>query len=149
MNAPEHELLVKMAQFWLGYAEEAEAIEALITKQGYSSKPKNDTARNTADALQYATTTIATLEAEKAKAEAAAFYASTDASTWQAKAMHEESRADRAEALLREAVVRFYADERMDGYDVHVTDYGLSAEVGPIIEDAGKTARAALGDSHD
>jgi hypothetical protein len=50
-----------------------------------------------------------------------------------------EARAERLEAALR-----FYADERLDGYDVAVTDYGLSTEEGHIIRDGGEIARAAL-----
>ena len=58
-------------------------------------------------------------------------------------------RADRLEAqeaLLKEAMeaLRFYADEHYDGYDVCITDYGLSTENGPIITDGGDRARATL-----
>ena len=42
------------------------------------------------------------------------------------------------------AALRFYADEGLDGYDVDVTNYGVSTETGNIIRDAGKIARAAL-----
>lgn len=44
---------------------------------------------------------------------------------------------------LREALA-FYAD--LDGYGYHAaaTDYGLSMELGDIIEDGGQRARAAL-----
>lgn len=47
---------------------------------------------------------------------------------------------------LRAAVetLRFYADEGYDGYNICITDYGLSTEDGPIIEDAGERARATL-----
>lgn len=44
---------------------------------------------------------------------------------------------------LREAL-RFYADEGFDGYDVEITDYGISMSVGEIIKDGGDRARAAL-----
>jgi hypothetical protein len=44
---------------------------------------------------------------------------------------------------LREALA-FYADKDGDGYDVAVTNYGLSTDVGPIIRDAGEIARAVL-----
>lgn len=49
-------------------------------------------------------------------------------------------------ALLKEAMetLRFYADEHYDGYDVCITDYGLSTENGPIITDGGDRARATL-----
>lgn len=40
--------------------------------------------------------------------------------------------------------LRFYADPTLDGYDVHVTDYGLSTDDGHIIKDGGEKARAAL-----
>jgi hypothetical protein len=50
-----------------------------------------------------------------------------------------EARAERLATALR-----FYADERLDGYDVAVTDYGLSTEEGHIIRDGGEIARAAL-----
>jgi len=38
----------------------------------------------------------------------------------------------------------FYADKDCSGYDVTVTDYGLSMEKGAIVLDAGDTAIAAL-----
>lgn len=47
------------------------------------------------------------------------------------------------EARLREAL-EFYADRDLDGYDVHVTDYGMSTDNGRIIKDHGERARAAL-----
>ncbi len=58
-------------------------------------------------------------------------------------------RADRLEAqeaLLKEAMAAllFYADEQYDGYNVCITDYGLSTENGPIITDGGKQASATL-----
>lgn len=49
-------------------------------------------------------------------------------------------------AALEEAL-RFYADPGLDGYDVAVTDYGLSTEEGHIIKDGGAIARAALAES--
>ena len=55
-------------------------------------------------------------------------------------------RLEAQEALLREAMetLRFYADEGYDGYNICITDYGLSTENGPIITDGGKQARATL-----
>lgn len=55
-------------------------------------------------------------------------------------------RLEAQEALLFEAMetLRFYADEHYDGYDIHITDYGLSTENGPIIKDSGERARATL-----
>ena len=55
-------------------------------------------------------------------------------------------RLEAQEALLKEAMeaLRFYADEHYDGYDVCITDYGLSTENGPIIADSGDLARATL-----
>ena len=41
-----------------------------------------------------------------------------------------------------EATLRFYADPDLDGYEIHVTNYGLSTEEGHIIKDAGDKARA-------
>ena len=38
----------------------------------------------------------------------------------------------------------FYADKNGDGYDVMVTNYGLSTDEGPIVQDGGDIARAAL-----
>ena len=49
---------------------------------------------------------------------------------------------------LREAL-EFYADKAFDGYDVSITDYGLSTELGEIIKDGGDRARAALGEKND
>lgn len=46
-----------------------------------------------------------------------------------------------------EAALEFYADRSLDGYDVQVTDYGLSTERGAILQDGGDIARTALGDS--
>jgi hypothetical protein len=65
---------------------------------------------------------------------------------WAGLAAAEKARADRAEALLKEAVevLRFYADEGLDGYDIQVTDYGLSTQDGHIIKDGGDIARATL-----
>ncbi len=51
----------------------------------------------------------------------------------------DRERADRAEAALA-----FYADPDGDGYDVIVTDYGLSTDNGDIIKDRGAIARTAL-----
>lgn len=51
-------------------------------------------------------------------------------------------RADIVQELVE--ALEFYADRQYDGYDVAVTDYGLSTEGGPIIKDAGDKARAAL-----
>lgn len=45
--------------------------------------------------------------------------------------------------VAREALA-FYADPTLDGYDVMVTNYGLSTEEGAIIRDKGDIARAAL-----
>jgi len=42
-----------------------------------------------------------------------------------------------------ERALTFYADPDMDGYDIHITDYGLSTQNGPIIKDGGAIARAA------
>ena len=55
-------------------------------------------------------------------------------------------RLEAQEALLKEAMeaLRFYADEHYDGYDIYITDYGLSTENGPIIADSGDLARATL-----
>jgi hypothetical protein len=47
---------------------------------------------------------------------------------------------------LREAL-EFYADRQLDGYDVMVTDYGLSTREGHIIRDGGEIARAALAEA--
>ena len=47
---------------------------------------------------------------------------------------------------LRTAL-EFYADRQLDGYDVMVTDYGLSTKEGHIIRDGGEIARAALAQS--
>lgn len=51
-------------------------------------------------------------------------------------------------ARLREAL-EFYADKAFDGYDVSITDYGLSTELGEIIKDGGDRARAVLGEKND
>jgi hypothetical protein len=50
------------------------------------------------------------------------------------------------EALLEEAkeVIRFYADEHRDGYDIQIVDYGLNTECGHVINDDGNTARTFL-----
>lgn len=53
------------------------------------------------------------------------------------KALREQNR------KLREAL-EFYADRDYIGYDVEVTDYGISLTVGKVIKDAGNKARAAL-----
>ena len=45
--------------------------------------------------------------------------------------------------VLAEALT-FYADEAGDGYDVMVTNYGLSIDNGDIIKDDGQIAKAAL-----
>lgn len=54
--------------------------------------------------------------------------------------------AQAAEARIAKLVeaLKFYADPDLDGYDVSVTNYGLSTEDGPIIKDGGDIARAAL-----
>lgn len=52
---------------------------------------------------------------------------------------------DLAAALLKaEEALEFYGDKDLDGYDVGVTNYGLSTEVGKIIKDGGERARATL-----
>lgn len=52
---------------------------------------------------------------------------------------------DLAAALLKaEEALEFYGDKELDGYDVGVTNYGLSTEVGEIIKDGGERARATL-----
>lgn len=43
-----------------------------------------------------------------------------------------------------EAALTFYADRGEDGYNVTVTDYGLSTDNGHIIKDGGQIARSAL-----
>lgn len=53
------------------------------------------------------------------------------------------AKAEARNAKLVEAL-KFYADPDLDGYDVSVTNYGLSTEDGPIIKDGGDIARAAL-----
>lgn len=62
-----------------------------------------------------------------------------------ASAMREVELAARVSAApeLLEAL-RFYADPSFDGYDVDVSDYGLSMKTGSIIKDAGDKARAAI-----
>lgn len=66
-----------------------------------------------------------------------------------APTLAQEVLALRAEvARLREAL-EFYADKAFDGYDVSITDYGLSTELGEIIKDGGDCARAALGEQND
>ena len=62
--------------------------------------------------------------------------------------LHNEA-ADRIEELQAEvarllAALEFYADREFDGYDVRVTDYGLSMDTGHIIKDGGDVAIAAL-----
>lgn len=63
-------------------------------------------------------------------------------------ARHYDALAQLAEAQAQVArlvgALEFYADKYRDGYDVAVTNYGLSAEEGPIIRDGGEIARAAL-----
>lgn len=56
---------------------------------------------------------------------------------------------DRIEALEAEnarlrGALGFYSDDNGDGYDVEITDYGLSASKGEVIIDGGERARAAL-----
>lgn len=52
---------------------------------------------------------------------------------------------DLADALLNaEEALEFYGDKDLDGYDVGVTNYGLSTEVGKIIKDGGERAHVAL-----
>lgn len=48
----------------------------------------------------------------------------------------------RVTALVQ--ALEFYADPTIDGYDVEITDYGLSRKEGRIIQDGGDKARAAL-----
>ena len=50
----------------------------------------------------------------------------------------------RAELEALTEALEFYADRDYSGYDVEITDYGLSMTVGEIIKDAGDKARAAL-----
>jgi flagellin-like hook-associated protein FlgL len=50
--------------------------------------------------------------------------------------------ADTITSLLE--ALEFYADRDGDGYDVMVTDYGLSTETGEIIQDRGERAQAAI-----
>ena len=49
-----------------------------------------------------------------------------------------------AENARLRAALAFYSDEHNCGYDVGVTNYGLSCDVGEIIRDGGNIARAAL-----
>ena len=50
-----------------------------------------------------------------------------------------------AAALLKaEEALAFYEDKNGNGYDVEITDYGLSVKTGEIIKDAGDRARATL-----
>lgn len=51
-------------------------------------------------------------------------------------------RADLVAELVE--ALEFYADRQYNGYDIEVTDYGLSINGGPIIKDGGDKARAAL-----
>jgi hypothetical protein len=60
---------------------------------------------------------------------------------WQLQA--ERRKAANAIDELVEAL-KFYADEHGDGYDVTVTDYGLSLDRGEIIKDGGKRAEALV-----
>jgi len=62
----------------------------------------------------------------------------------QAKAANAARKAAEAKVTKLVEALEFYADRSLEGYDVHVTDYGLSTEIGPIIKDAGARARAAL-----
>ena len=59
-------------------------------------------------------------------------------------AAHEALDAQRERIAELEGALEFYADRRFDGYDVNITDYGISMDTGPIIKDAGDIARAAL-----
>ena len=49
---------------------------------------------------------------------------------------------DKVAALVE--ALKFYADHTLDGYDVEVTDFGLTRRDGRIIRDGGDKARAAL-----
>ena len=52
---------------------------------------------------------------------------------------------DLAAALLKaEEALAFYEDKNGNGYDVEITDYGLSVKTGEIIKDAGDRASATL-----
>lgn len=63
----------------------------------------------------------------------------------------DRKRRDEAEARVKalSEALEFYADRGFDGYDVGVTDYGLSIEAGEIIKDGGERARAALQENTD
>jgi len=50
----------------------------------------------------------------------------------------------KAEIERLRAALLFYADESADGYNINITNYGLSTEEGAIIVDAGNIARIAL-----
>ena len=57
-----------------------------------------------------------------------------------------EARIEELEAKLAKAVraLEFYADPTYSGYDVCITDYGLSVDRGCIIQDDGDRARTTL-----
>lgn len=61
----------------------------------------------------------------------------------------EDRRKLEARVTALTAALEFYADRGLDGYDVGVTDYGLSIEAGEIIKDGGERARAALQENTD
>ena len=67
-----------------------------------------------------------------------------DAQSTALTAAHEALDAQRERIAELEGALEFYADRRFDGYDVNITDYGISMDTGPIIKDAGDIARAAL-----
>ena len=58
-------------------------------------------------------------------------------------------RATPADDLRREneglrTALEFYADRNFNGYEIDISDYGLSMKTGAIIKDEGEIARAAL-----
>lgn len=61
--------------------------------------------------------------------------------------------AAQAEIARLRAALEYYADRNEEGYEIWITDYGgwtgYSMENGPIIDDAGAIARAALDGTQD
>lgn len=62
----------------------------------------------------------------------------------QAEAAPSRDEALRAENERLRAALEFYADRNFNGYEIDISDYGLSMRTGEIIKDAGDQARAAL-----
>lgn len=126
------------------------AVADLVAQLRSQEPADRTTTANILEELNQERATLAAdLAAQKARADAAERMANAKSNVARtAVKITDEYRAELLKAQTKVAklveALEFYADRSLDGYDVQVTDYGLSTERGVILQDGGDIARAAI-----